>query len=79
MESRSFLLDTNILLHALIEPKRLPQATQADLSNPDNRVICSVASLWEIAIHSTACWLPKRSDCLLTCSPPTADCRLTHR
>ncbi|PZA01136.1 type II toxin-antitoxin system VapC family toxin [Gammaproteobacteria bacterium 2W06] len=53
MESRSFLLDTNILLHALLEPERLPQATQADLSNAGNRVICSVASLWEIAIKAS--------------------------
>ena len=48
-----FLLDTNILLAALIEPDQLPAEIQRDLRDPANSVLFSAASIWEIAIkHS---------------------------
>lgn len=48
--SLQFLLDTNILLAALIEPDRLPAEIQRDLRDPANTVFFSAASIWEIAI-----------------------------
>jgi len=48
--THSFLLDTNILLAALIAPESLPVDVQTQLSAPSNRILYSAASLWEIAI-----------------------------
>jgi PIN domain nuclease of toxin-antitoxin system len=45
-----FLLDTNILLAALIAPDSLPPDIQAQLSAPTNNVLFSAVSIWEIAI-----------------------------
>ncbi len=45
-----FLLDTNILLAALIAPDSLPADIQAQLCDPANAILFSAASLWEIAI-----------------------------
>lgn len=45
-----FLLDTNILLSALIAPDALPVEIQTQLSDPANSILFSVASIWEIAI-----------------------------
>lgn len=44
------LLDTNVLLVAVVKPERLPDAVQALLRNPGNTVYFSAASIWEIAI-----------------------------
>ncbi|HEX4741891.1 MAG TPA: type II toxin-antitoxin system VapC family toxin [Caulobacteraceae bacterium] len=44
------LLDTNVLLWALMEPDRLGPATRDALENPANTVQFSAASIWEIAI-----------------------------
>jgi PIN domain nuclease of toxin-antitoxin system len=48
------LLDTHILLWALAEPKRIPKKTRAQLESPENDVLFSVASLWEVAIKVQA-------------------------
>ncbi len=48
--TQTLLLDTNILLAALIAPDALPVDIQAQLSDPANRILFSAASLWEIAI-----------------------------
>jgi len=45
-----FLLDTNILLAALIAPDSLPAEVQAQLSDPAHTIFFSTASIWEIAI-----------------------------
>jgi PIN domain nuclease of toxin-antitoxin system len=45
-----FLLDTNILLTALIAPDALPMEIQVQLSAPANSILFSAASIWEIAI-----------------------------
>jgi PIN domain nuclease of toxin-antitoxin system len=45
-----FLLDTNILLAALIAPDTLPAEVQAQLSDPAHTVFFSTSSIWEIAI-----------------------------
>ncbi|MDJ0390274.1 type II toxin-antitoxin system VapC family toxin [Roseomonas sp. E05] len=46
------LLDTHLLLWALATPERLDAATRAVLEEPDNEVLFSAASLWEIAIKA---------------------------
>ncbi|TCJ13003.1 type II toxin-antitoxin system VapC family toxin [Parasulfuritortus cantonensis] len=48
--AQTFLLDTNILLAALIAPESLPVDIQTQLSDPANSILFSAASLWEIAI-----------------------------
>jgi PIN domain nuclease of toxin-antitoxin system len=50
MAAHVYLLDTNILLAALLAPERLPKKVSADLANPNNAVYFSSASIWEVAI-----------------------------
>jgi PIN domain nuclease of toxin-antitoxin system len=47
------LLDTQILLWAAGQPKRLSAAARKLLSDPRNELLFSAASLWEIAIKNT--------------------------
>jgi len=44
------LLDTHIILWSAYEPHRLGQRARAILDDPDNRLIFSVASIWETTI-----------------------------
>jgi PIN domain nuclease of toxin-antitoxin system len=46
------LLDTDILLWALIEPTKLAKQARADIEDGRNEVFFSAASIWEIAIKS---------------------------
>jgi PIN domain nuclease of toxin-antitoxin system len=46
------LLDTHVLLWALIEPNRLDAETRATLEDPDHDVLFSAASVWEMAIKA---------------------------
>ncbi len=50
MAGAKLLLDTNILLAALIDPDTLPPDVQHRLRDPAATVYFSAASLWEIAI-----------------------------
>lgn len=50
MTKHVYLLDTNILLAALLAPERLPEQVAANLTDPDNTVYFSSASIWEVAI-----------------------------
>lgn len=50
MMGRSYLLDTHILLAALLSPNRLPMDVRSELENRLNPVYFSSASVWEIAI-----------------------------
>ncbi len=50
MSAHVYLLDTNVLLAALLAPERLPPSVAADLANPHNTVYFSAASIWEVAI-----------------------------
>jgi len=45
-----FLLDTQLLLWAAAEPRRLSKQARALIDNPDNDLLFSAASLWEVAI-----------------------------
>jgi len=47
------LLDTQVLLWAAGEPKRLSAAARKLLLDPHHELLFSAASLWEIAIKST--------------------------
>ena len=53
MSQSSFLLDTHILLEALLAPHKLPLIIQTDLMNPNNTIWFSVASIWKIAIKAS--------------------------
>ena len=46
------LLDTHILLWAVAMSSRLPDQARSLLEDATNRVCCSAASLWEIAIKA---------------------------
>lgn len=50
MPRQKWLLDTKVLLAALIKPEVLPPETQTLLQDPRTIVYFSAASLWEIAI-----------------------------
>ena len=44
------LLDTHLLLWAAGQADKLPLAALAEIENPDNELLFSAASLWEVAI-----------------------------
>ena len=44
------LVDTQVLLWALAEADRIPRRARDSLESPDNLVLFSAASIWEIAI-----------------------------
>lgn len=44
------LVDTHVLLWALAEPEKIPTPVQERLIAPENDVLFSAASIWEIAI-----------------------------
>lgn len=46
------LLDTHVLLWALIEPTKLGEQARASIANPDHEILFSVASVWEMAIKA---------------------------
>ena len=50
MTAHVYLLDTNVLLAALLAPERLPPEMVDGLSDSSNTVYFSAASIWEIAI-----------------------------
>jgi PIN domain nuclease of toxin-antitoxin system len=50
MSAHVYLLDTNVLLAALLAPERLPAEVVAGLTDSSNTVYFSAASIWEVAI-----------------------------
>ena len=48
-----YLLDTHVLLWWLDDPDLLSETAREAIAAPDNLVIVSVASVWEIAIKAT--------------------------
>ena len=46
----NLLLDTQVLLWAAGDPRRLPAKARSLLADPENSLLFSPASLWEIAI-----------------------------
>jgi PIN domain nuclease of toxin-antitoxin system len=55
------LLDTQLLLWAAGEPKLIPPAARKMLQNPQNELVFSATSLWEIAIK---CGLGRSDFCV---------------
>lgn len=53
MAQRTLLLDTNILLCALIAPEKLSAACQSQLTNSESDIYFSGVSIWEIAIKAS--------------------------
>jgi PIN domain nuclease of toxin-antitoxin system len=49
----TLLLDTQLVLWAVNQPDRLSAVARTLLTNPDNDLLFSPASLWEIAIKNT--------------------------
>ena len=47
---RDYLLDTNVVLWALAEPRRLSEAARVAMEDARNEIFVSVVSGWEIAI-----------------------------
>ena len=47
------LLDTRLLLWAAGQPARLSKAARRLIDEPDNELLFSAASLWEITIKSS--------------------------
>lgn len=48
--SSSWLLDTNILLAAVIAPERLPAEVAELLRDPGSTIFFSAASIWEVSV-----------------------------
>lgn len=46
------LLDTHLLLWAAAEPDRLSAEVRSLIENPENELLFSAASLWEVAAGS---------------------------
>ena len=44
------LLDTHVWLWLNLSPERLPARVAAALADPDNEIVVSVASIWELSI-----------------------------
>src|SRR5512134_1633775 len=44
------LVDTHVLLWAAAHPERLPESFRERLESPENEVLFSAASIWELAI-----------------------------
>jgi PIN domain nuclease of toxin-antitoxin system len=44
------LIDTHLFLWAVAEPERLPEETRKWLESPENEVLFSAASIWELAV-----------------------------
>lgn len=45
-----YLLDTHVFIWAMEENKRLSQDIKSKISDPDNKIFVSVATVWEIII-----------------------------
>jgi PIN domain nuclease of toxin-antitoxin system len=55
------LLDTHILLWALVEPDKLSQAARARIEDSESEILFSAASIWEIAIKISLGRLPAQA------------------
>jgi PIN domain nuclease of toxin-antitoxin system len=48
----SFLLDTHYLLWAISDPSRISKNIKNIITNPENRVLVSTISFWEVSLKS---------------------------
>jgi PIN domain nuclease of toxin-antitoxin system len=49
----TYLLDTHYLIWAIADSKKISKKLQSVLINPDNRIIVSTISFWEISLKSS--------------------------
>lgn len=49
----TYLLDTHYMIWAITEPKKLSPEVRKLLTDPDNRIIVSAVSFWEISLKSS--------------------------
>jgi len=52
------LVDTNVLLWALVAPERLSARAQRLLSDPENVIVVSLVTAWELALKAQKLRLP---------------------
>jgi PIN domain nuclease of toxin-antitoxin system len=48
-----YLLDTHVVLWWLEDPTKLSAASHSAITSPDNQILVSVATIWELVIKST--------------------------
>lgn len=53
LKNNKYLLDTHVLLWWLSADKQLGSAARETIANPDNQIVCSVASYWEMIIKQS--------------------------
>jgi PIN domain nuclease of toxin-antitoxin system len=56
------LLDTNVVLAAIVAPKKLRPAARAALADPENELYVSAAAVWEIVMKHALGKLPMPRD-----------------
>jgi PIN domain nuclease of toxin-antitoxin system len=56
------LLDTHALLWWLFEDPKLSSAARLAIANPQNQILVSAASAWEITTKHRLGWLPEAGD-----------------
>jgi PIN domain nuclease of toxin-antitoxin system len=49
----TYLLDTHYMLWAITDPKKLSKRVANIITNPENRILVSAISFWEVALKSS--------------------------
>ena len=49
----TYLLDTHFIVWSVVQPNMLSEKVREILSNPDNRIIVSTVSFWEISLKES--------------------------
>jgi len=49
----TYLLDTHYMLWAIADTKKLSKTIRAIITDPDNRIVISAVSFWEISLKSS--------------------------
>lgn len=49
----TYLLDTHYLLWAITETKKISSRVKAVITDPDNRIVVSAVSFWEVSLKSS--------------------------
>ena len=62
MAAITLLLDTHALLWWLFDDPKLSPAARAVIASPQNRIVVSAASAWEITTKHRLCRLPEAGD-----------------
>ena len=49
----TYLLDTHYMIWAITDTKKISKAIKEVISNPENRIVISTISFWEVALKSS--------------------------